>query len=129
MSAINPPPLKVPERLLALAPSFLQQLLTTVRLLWFNFQQRPVSTLRGTTASAQGGTATIAHGLDSSRIVSVSVVVKPTGSTGRLPGDSTSGYEYSVNFDATNINIVNHASNSSGILSKPLSVFITAEKS
>lgn len=125
---IDPPPVKTPDKVRILAPDFFQRLLTTVRLLWFNFDMRSYNELTGTTDSLQGGSVSIAHGFDSSKIVSVSAVVYPTLTDGRVPGDTTAGYEYSVRFDSTNVIVTNSAANSSNILSKTLSVFIVVRK-
>lgn len=128
MSSIDPPPIHAPDKVRTLAPDFFKRLLTTVRLLWYNFDLRSYSELTGTTASSQGGTTSVAHSVDSSKIISVSAVVYPTSSTGRLPRDSETGYEYSVKFDPVNIIVTNSASNSSNILSKPLSLLIIVKK-
>lgn len=125
---IDPPPVKTPDKVRMLAPDFFQRLLTTVRLLWFNFDLRSYEELSGTTAGSQGASVNIAHGVNSSKIISVSAVVYPTSSTGVVPNSTTSGYEYSVSFDATSIIITNSASNSASILSKPVAVFITVKK-
>lgn len=125
---IDPPPVKAPDSVRMLGPDFFQRLLTTVRLLWFNFDLRSYSELTGTTAGSQGGTVSIAHGVDSSKIISVTAVVRPAASDGRVPGDTTTGYEYSVKFDSTNVVVTNSAANSSNILSKSLSIFIVVKK-
>ena len=125
---IGPPPAKTPDKVRILAPDFFARLLTTVRLLWFNFDLRSYSELTGTTAALQGGTASIAHGVDASKIISVNAVVYATATDGIVPGDSTAGYEYSVKFDSTNVIVTNSAANSSNILSKSLSVFIVVRK-
>lgn len=125
---IDPPPVKTPDKVRILAPDFFQRLLTTVRLLWFNFDLRAYEELTGTTASSQGASATVAHGVDASKIISVSAVVRPTSSTGYPPNTTTAGYEYSVSFDSTNITVTNSAANSGSILSKPVAVFITVKK-
>lgn len=125
---IDPPPVKTPDKVRILAPDFFQRLLTTVRLLWFNFDLRAYEQYAGTTASTQGASANVAHGVDASKIISVSAVVNPSASTGVVPNTTASGLEYSVSFDATNITITNSAANSSGILSKSFAVFITVKK-
>lgn len=125
---IDPPPVKAPDKVRILAPDFFQRLLTTVRLLWFNFDLRSYNELTGTTDSLQGGSASIAHGVDASKIISVSAVVNPSTNNGRAPRDVETGYEYSVRFDATNVIVTNSAANSANILSKPLFVFIVVRK-
>jgi len=74
--------------------------------------------LRGTTAAAEGGSSTLAHGLTLASIISVNVLVLDTNGN-YIPPSHTGivGVEYNVNLDATNINIFNHATNSEDILS------------
>lgn len=125
---IDPPPIKAPDKVRILGPDFFARLLTTVRLLWFNFDLRSYTELTGTSASTQGGTTSITHGVDSSKIISVSAVVYPTSTTGVPQNTSIAGYEFALSFDATNVVVTNSAANSSNILSKSLSVFIVVRK-
>lgn len=84
----------------------------------------------GTTDAAQGGTATIAHGLTSSKILSVTVMVEYA--SGQFVPHSyirtTNGYQFDFYYDTTNISIVNHPTNSSIILSKPYKIMVTYEE-
>jgi hypothetical protein len=125
---IDPPPVKAPDNVRLLAPDFFQRLLTTVRLLWYNFDLRSYEQYAGTTASTQGASVTVAHGVDAAKIINLCAVVNPSASTGVIPNTTTAGLEYTVSFDATNITITNSAANSSGILSKTFAVFITVKK-
>jgi hypothetical protein len=125
---IDPPPVKAPDKVRLLAPDFFNRLLTTVRLLWYNFDLRSYEQYAGTTASTQGASVTVAHGVDAAKIINLCAVVNPSASTGVIPNTTTAGLEYTVSFDATNITITNSAANSSGILLKSFAVFITVKK-
>jgi hypothetical protein len=127
MTVINPPPLKVPPKLSE--GGFLARLVETVRLLWFYFQSSTNETaLSGTTASTQGGTATIAHGVDSTKIRSVFAVVLTASGVGVTQGDTGTGLQVSVSFDATNVTVTNHPTNSSNVLSKSFKVLVLTDK-
>jgi hypothetical protein len=80
--------------------------------------------ITGTTAAAQGGVVSVAHGLTGSKIVNVSGVIRyATNAT--LPINSGQpGFQSYVATDATNFTITNAASNSSGILSVAFEVLI-----
>ena len=85
-----------------------------------------VKLLTGTTASTQGAAVSVSHGLDSSKIRSISVVVHQSGlgvgvSNGYL---SHPGYSYDWYYDTSLVSVNNTANNSAGIVSKPFSVFI-----
>ncbi len=88
--------------------------------------------LTGTTSSTQGTSASVAHGLTSSKIIGCDVLVEFT--TGSKISNSwagsgaTSGYGFSITVDSTNVIIWNDASNSANILSKPFSVLLTYEE-
>lgn len=79
--------------------------------------------LTGTTDASASGTASVAHGLTASQILSVSVQVT-AGSTIYLPNSPVSAEEFSVTIDAANINIINGGS-ATTILDMPLTVLIT----
>jgi hypothetical protein len=89
--------------------------------------------LTGTTASAQGGTITVAHGLTASKIISINALVQ-YGAAGHytMPGDLTAGYQFYAYSDTTNINLRlgggEHTGSSANILSKPFTVLITYEE-
>lgn len=90
-----------------------------------------IKELTGTTANAQGGSAAIAHGLNSAKIISVVTHVWYNGTitNGVLAEYSrAAGYQYSVYFDGTYVYIENAAANSANILSKPVTVCITYKK-
>lgn len=85
--------------------------------------------LTGTTASSQGGIANIAHGLTSSKILSVDVTIEygtdlyiPTGYK------RIAGYWACKQWGSTNISIYNHATESENILSKPFKLLVTYEE-
>lgn len=87
-----------------------------------------VKKLTGTTASTQGATATVAHGLDGTKIIGMTCIVNHASGQGMLPNQFfNTGYQYDVNFSASIININNHATNSANILSKPFIVTIFYE--
>lgn len=87
-----------------------------------------VKKLTGTTGAAQGSFMSVAHGLTRAKIISVTVLVD--NGTKSLPPSYTqsTGTQYDFDVDATNINILNSASNSNGILNKPFTVMITYEQ-
>jgi hypothetical protein len=87
--------------------------------------------ITGTSPSTQGGVVTIAHGLNSDKILSVNILIEEApdyyfpesyGATG-LPNRE---FYYFIN--PTHISIQAHATNSSLILSKPLKIFIIYEQ-
>lgn len=86
--------------------------------------------ITGTTDSSQGGQTTIAHGLDASKIISVTSQVYYNSNTDFvLPSHTWSaGYEYNLSVDTTNIYVNNSGANSSNILSKPVTILITYEE-
>ncbi|MCO6057291.1 hypothetical protein NG726_11480 [Pseudomonas sp. MOB-449] len=90
--------------------------------------------LTGTTAAAESGSTVIAHGLTGSKILSVHVhVAYSSVNTGMPPGMDAgkgvgAGYEYSWFFDATNVTIKLHPTNSENILSKGIIILITYEE-
>lgn len=87
-----------------------------------------IKKLTGNTATTEGGAMPVAHGLTRSKIISVTVLVD-NGTKSFPPSyTNTSGGQYDFDIDDTNINILNSASNSSGILNKPFTVVITYEQ-
>jgi hypothetical protein len=85
--------------------------------------------LTGTTDAAQGGSVNILHGLNSAKILSVSVLVEYLSN--RLVPPShvfSAGYQYDFNVDALGITVFNSTANSSNILSKPVKILITYEE-
>jgi len=85
--------------------------------------------LTGTTNSVQGGQSIVAHGLDASKIISITVLVEWSTNSFLHEGYKwSSGYEFNFYTDATAIYISTISGNSSNILSKPFKVLITYEE-
>jgi hypothetical protein len=84
--------------------------------------------LTGTTAISDGGTVSIAHGLDASKILSIDVMVEWTASSYIPPRYPVSGYEFFWGSGGANINITNTPGNSGSILSKPIKILVTYEQ-
>ena len=83
----------------------------------------------GTTNAAQGSSTSIAHGLTSSKILAVNILVEYSAGNSVPPSYTASvGYEFDYFISATNITVVNKFSNSSLILSKPMRVLVTYEE-
>lgn len=82
-------------------------------------------TLTGTTASTEGGSASVVHGLTGGKIISISVIVQNATDNGvSQEYTGIAGYQFHTFFDPTSVNVVNHATNSENILSKPFVVTI-----
>lgn len=89
-----------------------------------------VKKITGTTASTQGGIVSIAHGVTWEKIISVTAVVQNGTNSGILPGYiqlGYPGYYYSLDYGGTNVRVLNHGTDSAGILSKPVIIYITYE--
>jgi hypothetical protein len=85
--------------------------------------------LTGTTATMQGSQVGIAHGLSSSKILSVSVMVE--WSAGQwIPAsyNASGGYEFDYFVSTTAIQVINKTANSTNILSKPVKILVTYEE-
>jgi len=86
--------------------------------------------ITGTTAGTQGGFTTIPLGMDSVKVLSVQVMVNWAGG-GWIPNsysNPNAGREFTWDIPHTNtavISIINSASNSINILSKPVRIFIS----
>jgi len=84
--------------------------------------------LTGVTAPAQGGITAINHGLVSTKIKGVQILVRDTANTA-IPSGVTpaffAGSEYTWWYQATTFHVQNHPTNSASILSKPFDVLIT----
>lgn len=77
------------------------------------------------TSSVDGGSVTIPHGLDRSKIIGFSAIVN-YGTGDVIPGfRATSGFEFSIAYDNANIFIYNIAGNSANITNKPVKIVIT----
>lgn len=85
--------------------------------------------LTGTTSSTQGTSASVAHGLSSTKIIGCDVLVEfTTGSKVSNSWTAAAGYSFSITVDGTNVTVWNDSGNSANILSKPFSVLITYEE-
>ena len=85
--------------------------------------------LTGTTAAIQGNIANIAHGVTSSKILGVTVLVDYAAGNSVPPSyNASSGYEFDYYITTTNIVVWIKSGNSANILSKPLRILITYEQ-
>jgi hypothetical protein len=85
--------------------------------------------LTGTTAAAEGGSASVNHGVTSSKVIGVQVLVFHSSTNAILPGwVASAGYQYDVQLTSTGVQVVLHATNSENILSKAFTVLITYEE-
>lgn len=83
----------------------------------------------GTTAALQGNSTVILHGLTSSKILSVAVLVEYTAGSSVPPSyNASTGYEYDYFVSAAGITVWNKAGNSANILSKPFRILVTYEE-
>jgi hypothetical protein len=81
--------------------------------------------LTGTTASAQGNSVSVAHGLNSAKILSCDVLVEySSGNFVHHSYDWSTGYDFSFFISSTSVFVANTSTNSSNILSKPFKIFI-----
>lgn len=88
-----------------------------------------VKKLTGTTATTQGGSVSIAHGVAAGKILSVDVLVEyGPNSFIHYSYTESPGFQFNFFFGASNITIVNINGNSGLILSKPLRILITYEE-
>lgn len=88
-----------------------------------------VMKLTGTTSSSQGGAVNISHGLNSSKILSITVLVEHlTGSFVHHSYTDQSGYNFNFAIGSTNIVVYNSATSSGSILNKPIKIMITYEE-
>jgi len=88
-----------------------------------------IKKLTGVTSSIQGNSINVAHGLDPTKIISVTVLVEWQSNSFLHEGYRfSSGYEFSFFTNDTNIFIGNVSGNSANILSKPFKVLITYEE-
>lgn len=89
-----------------------------------------VKKLTGTTGASQGDIVPISHGLTSTKILSITVLVQFELNGQYVPHSytNTNGYQFDFYSDATNIQIRNHPTNSGQILSKPIKILITYEE-
>jgi hypothetical protein len=73
-----------------------------------------VKVLTGTTAATEGGATLIAHGVSNIKILTIDVVIDGISHSGFT---AVNGYQFNVSYNATNIIVYNHATNSENILS------------
>jgi len=83
--------------------------------------------LTGTTAGAEGGNTQIAHGLTGAKIIGIIPTVEFATNSGLMPHDPSAGYSYRVLWDATNVIVYLHATESENILNKPIIVLVIYE--
>jgi len=86
--------------------------------------------LTGTTNGSEGGLVSIAHGLTLSKILSFSVIIQVSASrtiafTNYI---AEAGYQFDSLVDDANIHVVNHATNSENILTKPTVIIVMYEE-
>lgn len=84
--------------------------------------------LTGTTNAAAGGTASVAHGLTSSKIIGAQVLVGASAGTRVYPGSPIAANAYQVHHDTTNFVITNGASSGATINNQPFSILVTYEE-
>ncbi|MFT3795026.1 hypothetical protein [Flavobacterium sp.] len=85
--------------------------------------------LTGTTNASQGVQTAVAHGLTSSKILSVSVLVDYTASASVPPSyGGSAGYEYDYFVNGTSVVVWTKSGNSGNILSKPFRILVTYEE-
>jgi len=85
--------------------------------------------LTGTTASTEGGTIIVAHGLTGDKIISITAKVMQATNYGLLPESVEQlGYQYHFWHDNINAILRTHTTNSENILSKPFVVTIFYEE-
>jgi hypothetical protein len=89
--------------------------------------------LTGTTASTEGGTTSVTHGLTASKIISFTGAIYVDATTvmpfGYKPGTAgNQGFEVHCYVSNTGFSVINHATNSENILSKPFAITIFYEE-
>lgn len=83
-----------------------------------------------TSAPAQNGSITVAHGLNRDKILSIQVLLTYAAGTADIPASYLDfpGYEYNWQVNNTDILIVNKNGNSANILSKPIKILVVYEE-
>jgi hypothetical protein len=85
--------------------------------------------LIGTTASTQGTSVSVNHGIPGNKILDYQVIVNQAGTNGVPPNYTVlAGFLYNIGSDSGAIYVANAAGNSANILSKPFRVYITYEE-
>lgn len=88
-----------------------------------------VKKITGTTSSTQGGSVDEIHGLNASKIISITALVQFSGNSYVPPTyNQVANYEFNWYSDDTKIYILLKAGNSGFLLSKPYKVLITYEE-
>ncbi len=80
------------------------------------------------TPNAQGLFNFVAHGLNESKILSISALVVVPGGYQLLPNHEQAGFKYTLNMDNANIAVGTVAGNSGNILDMPVKILITYEE-
>jgi hypothetical protein len=85
--------------------------------------------LTGTTAAAQGGFVSIPHGLNTAKIISITLLIEHfNGEYITQEFEGSAGFRASLTTNTTSVNIGNYAGNSGNILNRPFKVLITYEQ-
>lgn len=85
--------------------------------------------LTGTTSAVQGGSVSIAHGLTSTKILSVNILAEYLSGRYVNPRHSfNAGYEFDFRVDLTNVVVYNSSANSTNVLSVPVKIMILYEE-
>ncbi len=85
--------------------------------------------LTGTTGNTQGGTISIPHGLNSSKILAVNILVQYSSGSSVPPSYTINGgYEYHYYVTPANIDVWTKSGSSASILSAPITILITYEE-
>ncbi|HRH36997.1 MAG TPA: hypothetical protein PK760_01550, partial [Flavobacteriales bacterium] len=85
--------------------------------------------ITSTTAATQGSGIAIPHGVSGIKILAVNVSVEYAANNFVPDGFTQSaGYQFTYNFNNTNVVIFNSPANSANILSKPIKILITYEQ-
>ena len=87
-----------------------------------------VKKLTGTTAATEGGFVNIAHGLTTSKILSISIMVEHLPDYLIGPNGNVTGLHFFFYVVGSNIQIFNQSGDSANILSKPIRILITYEE-
>jgi hypothetical protein len=84
-----------------------------------------IKVLTGTTAATQGGAVFVAHGVNPSKIISISALVEyGTSSYVTQSHQFSAGYYFDISTSSGTINIANSPTSSAAILSKPVKITV-----
>jgi hypothetical protein len=85
--------------------------------------------LTGTTGNTQGGTISIPHGLNSSKILAVNILVQYASGASVPPSYTINGgFEYHYYVTPNNIDVWTKSGSSASILSAPITILVTYEE-